>query len=182
MLMSMKARFLTRLRSNVEAWRTGEIDYATYTECQRDTVQAIQAAGPEVVTAVILTLQGALTLTDATACAGDLETEPYWLERRMECRRRRCYRGQIERTTAGSPVLTLLAGNPCNRHTEHRQMTAFVYELAADMERRSQLIEAHWTISPDADNRRVVIELTGDHETDLAGELVKNVLRRHQLT
>jgi hypothetical protein len=49
------------------------------------------------------------------------------------------------------------------------------------MERRSQQLEAHWTIMPDAPNSQVVIELAGDHETVLANEVIAHVMARHQL-
>ena len=60
-------------------------------------------------------------------------------------------------------------------------MAALVYELAADMERRSQQLEAHWTISPDVESGQVVIELAVDHEAELANEFVANVMSHHQL-
>jgi hypothetical protein len=65
--------------------------------------------------------------------------------------------------------------------SEHRQGAALVYDLAADMERRSQLLEAHWTITPDADGGHIVIELAGEYEAELANEFVANVMFHHQL-
>jgi len=56
-----------------------------------------------------------------------------------------------------------------------------IYEIAADMERRSHALEAHWTIAADPENRQIVIELSGDHEDELANDLATNVIERYQL-
>lgn len=184
MSMSMKQRFVTRLRSNVEAWRAGEIDYATFTENQRETWQAIHDAGAAVEAAVVREVNGA---------ARTAEVSPLVNAERLTVRYRavsqgvrqhdgRRYWGHVERTAAGSPVLALAAADPHSFCAEHRQLAAFIYELAADMERRSLPLGVHWTISPDTENRRVVIELTGDHEAELADEFVAIVMVHHQLT
>ena len=94
----------------------------------------------------------------------------------------RLYRADVGRTPAGSPVLKLTATNPKGRYAQHRQMAAFVYELAADMERRSEELGARWVISPEATNGRVVIELAGDHETTLADEFVASVIADNDLS
>lgn len=60
-------------------------------------------------------------------------------------------------------------------------MAALVYELAADMERRSHQLEAHWSIAPDVEHGQVVVELAGDHEAALADEFIINVMTQHQL-
>jgi hypothetical protein len=49
------------------------------------------------------------------------------------------------------------------------------------MERRSQHLEAHWTIAPDADSGHVVVELAGEYEATLADEFITNVMFYHQL-
>jgi hypothetical protein len=60
-------------------------------------------------------------------------------------------------------------------------MAALIYELAADMERRSQQLEAHWSISPDTVNQQVVIELSGDHEDELVDEFLTNIMSDYGL-
>ncbi|MBI1850645.1 MAG: hypothetical protein HYR85_09910, partial [Planctomycetes bacterium] len=80
------------------------------------------------------------------------------------------------RTTAGSPTLKLTATNPTGRYAQHRQIAAAIYDLAAQLERRSEEIGARWVISPEAANARLVIELCGDHESARADELVANVI------
>ena len=93
----------------------------------------------------------------------------------------RLYRAEVGRTPAGSPILKLSATNPKGRYAQHRQMAAFIYELAADMERRSEELGARWVISPETTNARVVIELTSDHETTLADEFVASVIADNDL-
>ena len=93
----------------------------------------------------------------------------------------RLYRADVGRTPAGSPILKLTATNPKGRYAQHRQMAAFIYELAADMERRSEELGARWVISPETPNARVVIELAGDHETALADEFVASVMADNDL-
>lgn len=93
----------------------------------------------------------------------------------------RLYHAEVGRTPAGSPILKLSATNPKGRYAQHRQMAAFIYELAADMERRSEELGARWVISPETTNARVVIELTSDHETALADEFVASVIADNDL-
>jgi hypothetical protein len=183
MFTSMTSRFVTRLRNNVEAWRAGEIDFPTFNEWQRDTWAAIRVAGPAVEAEVVCALYSATSRAGGSQLAGDERRTVQARTARRATSRAEAgrYCGELERTASGSPVLRLSPANPGGRHAEHRQMTAFLYELAADMERRSQQLEAHWTISPDAENSRVVIELTGDHEAELAEEFVANVMFQHHL-
>ncbi len=91
------------------------------------------------------------------------------------------YRAEVGRTPAGSPILNLTATNPTGRYAQHRQLAAFIYELAAEMERRSDDLGARWVISPEATNARVVIELASDHETTLADEFVARVIADNDL-
>ena len=183
MISSTTTRFLAQIRRNVEWWRTGEIDFATFTESQREAWAGIRAAGGHVEAEVVRALTG------ATCVAGLLILEDAE-ERTTQLRVRRTvalspmqrYWARVARTAAGSPVLTVLATDPRSRQAEPRQVAAMIYEMAADMERRSQQLEAHWTIAVDAENAQVVIELAGAHEAELADELVANVMSEHQLT
>ncbi len=93
----------------------------------------------------------------------------------------RLYRADVGRTTAGSPILKLTATNPEGRYAQHRQMAAFIYELAADMERRSEALGAQWVISPETTNGRVVIERADDDKTNLADEFVASVIADNDL-
>jgi hypothetical protein len=91
------------------------------------------------------------------------------------------YRAAVGRTPAGSPILKLMPTNPEGRYGQHRQVAAFIYELAAEMERRSEGLGARWVISAEAANARVIIELAGDHETALADEFVASVIAENDL-
>ena len=179
---STATRFLAQIRRNVESWRAGEIDYATFTESQRDAWAGIHAAGKYVEAEVLRALTG------ATRVAGLLMLEEAQ-QRTVQLRIRttaalpppRRYCALVARTEAGGPVLKVLATDPRSQQAEPRQVAAMIYEIAADMERRSQQLEAHWTIAADPERGQVVIELSGEHETELADELVANVMTEHQL-
>jgi hypothetical protein len=94
----------------------------------------------------------------------------------------RLYRAEVGRTPSGSPILQIAASNPETRYAKHRQLAAFIYELAAEMERRSEELGARWVISPETANARVVIELTSDHETAPADEFVASIIADNDLT
>ena len=91
------------------------------------------------------------------------------------------YRAEVGRTPAGSPILKFTATNPEGRYAQHRQLAAFLYEIAADMERRSEQLGARWVISPETTNGWVVVELASDHETALADEFIASVIADNDL-
>ena len=180
---SMIARFIARIQSNADSWRAGEIDFAIYNDCQRQTWAAIHAAGRDVEAAVVTALTGPALYAEVGLLEDDeFLTAQLRLTRdppaRADVRR---YRGEVRRTPVGSPVLRIAAVDPGSPDAEHRQVAAMIYELAADMERRSQQLEAHWSISPEAFDHQVVIELSGDHEAGLADELLATIMSHHQL-
>jgi hypothetical protein len=174
-------RFIARIRQNLELWRAGEIDHATFTDGQRDAWKAIQAAGKRVEAEVIAALHGGVLLADV----GLLDDNDYRTVQLPTLRRlpaqRDGYRGDLGRTVSGNPILRIAAVDLRSPNAEHRQLTALIYEIAAHMERCSQQLEVHWSIAPDVDNGQVVIELSGDHESALANELVANVMSQHGL-
>ena len=96
----------------------------------------------------------------------------------------RIYRAQVGRTQAGSPILKIKPINPDGRHAQRRQLAAFIYELAADVERRSDQLGARWVISPTVSPAEVVVELVsdGDGETGLADEFLAGVLADYHLS
>jgi len=180
---SMAARFLARIQSNLRLWRAGEIDFATFNEGQREIWEAIHTAGTEVEASVLSSLTGS-ALCPVVPLQGDDGGQTVQLRSlspatpEVEARR---YRGELRRTQVGSPVLRVSSIDPRHHPVEHRQMAALVYELAADMERRSHQLEAHWSIAPDVEHGQVVVELAGDHEAALADEFIINVMTQHQL-
>lgn len=179
---STATRFLAQIRRNVESWRAGEIDYVTFTEFQRDTWAGIQTAGRQVAAEVLRALSGATLVADLLMLESTQQrTVQLRLHRTVALPPARRYCGLVARTSAGSPVLKVLATDSESWQSEPRQVAALIYEIAADMERRSQHLEAHWTIAADPENGQVVIELAGEHEAELADELVANVMAERQL-
>jgi hypothetical protein len=179
---SMKERFVARFQHNLESWRAGEIDYVTFNECNRETWEAIAEAGKDVEADVVAGLHGEALHADVGLLADDEQrtTRVRAASRsglRLEAPR---YRGDLLRTTKG-PTLRISPTTPVGQDAEHRQVAAVIYELAAHMERLSHQLEAHWTIAPDADSCQVAVELAGDHEVELADELLTNVMIQHQL-
>jgi hypothetical protein len=57
-----------------------------------------------------------------------------------------------------------------------RPMAAFIYELAANMERRSEHVGARWIIFPEALNARVWLGLTITCDAALAEEFAASVI------
>jgi hypothetical protein len=174
-------RFIARIRQNLESWRAGEIDHATFTDNQRDAWSAIHAAGKRIEAEVVAALHGGLLLADVDLLDDDdYRTVQLPTLRRVPAQRDG-YRGELARTLGGSPILRIAPADPRSSSAEHRQLTALIYEIAAYMERCSHQLEVHWAIAPDVDIGQVVIELSGDHESALADELVANVLSQHGL-
>lgn len=90
--------------------------------------------------------------------------------------RNRSYRAELAVTDAGSPIVRIVPEDPAAPSAHHRQVAAFVYELAAEMERRSQAIGATWAISPEAWNARIILELGSRTEVGAADGFLKSVL------
>jgi hypothetical protein len=89
----------------------------------------------------------------------------------------RLYRAEVDRTPAGSPVIGISPTNPRGRYGRPRQITAVVYEVAAELERRSDELDARWVVSPNAAGARIVIELVGhEGETARADEFIAGAL------
>ena len=69
------------------------------------------------------------------------------------------YHAEVGHTEAGSRVIKIVPENPKGLSAHYRQVNAFIYELAAEMEKRSAESGAEWVISPDAGDSRIVLEL-----------------------
>ena len=174
---------VSRLRDNFEAWHQHEIDYATLNEHQNATWKTICAMGPEIETAVVRELEtGAAFARTAQLHGGDCRTERSWTDSPARTARPSDdYRARIERTVVGSPALKLFAVDE-REAPSHRQTAALLYELAANMERLSQVLEAHWCISPDPHNDRIVVEIVSDDDIGLANILLAEIMLLHHLT
>jgi hypothetical protein len=180
---STATRFLAQIRCNLESWRAREIDYVTFSESQRNTWAGIRAAGRQVEAEVLRALTG-LTCVAELLLGEDTQqrTLQLWVQPTAALPPARRYHVVAARTPAGCPALQVLATEAWSRPVESRQIAALTYEFAADIERRSQELEAHWTIAADPESGQIVIELTGHHEAELAEELLANVMAAHQLT
>ena len=84
------------------------------------------------------------------------------------------FRPGLARTQAGSPVIHIDPNLPwvCTR-----ELNRFIYVLAAELERRSKMLNASWAISPEVLNRRIVIEISSDAELVPAEEMLVEVMR-----
>ena len=95
--------------------------------------------------------------------------------------RNRIYRAEVGRTEVGSPIIRILPLNPKGSAAGHRQIAAFVYDLASEMEMRSEAIGATWAISPEAWNARIVLEIGSTNEVNAAEEFVRTLLADRNL-
>jgi hypothetical protein len=95
----------------------------------------------------------------------------------------RIYRAEMSRTDAGSPIIKIVPLNPKRPSASHRQIAAFLYDLASEMEKRSEELGAKWVISPEAQNVQVVLELAGDrdNEVELSDEFLRALLSDRNL-
>ena len=179
---TMTERFVTRFQRNLESWRAGEIDYATFTECNRQTWEAIAEAGKDVEAEVVAELRGEALLADVGLLADEEQRNSrVRATNRSDLRHETPrYRGALLHTTRG-PTLRISPTSSAGLDAEHRQVAAAIYELAAYMERLSHQLEVPWTIAADADGGQVAVELAGDHEATLADEFLNNLMIQHQL-
>ena len=93
----------------------------------------------------------------------------------------RIYRAELSRTPAGSPIVTIVPINAKGPSAHHRQVAAFIYDLASEMEKRSEAIGARWVISVEAWSARVMVELTRESEAKAADEFLANLLSDRNL-
>jgi len=66
-------------------------------------------------------------------------------------------------------------------NVSYRQVNAAVHDVAAELERRSQALEAKWVISPTSYNRRIVVEFMDDADLGAASEMISQVLKEFGL-
>jgi hypothetical protein len=88
----------------------------------------------------------------------------------------RIYRAELSRTPAGSPTVKIVPINAKGPNAHHRQVAAFIYDLASEMEKRSEAVGARWVISVEAWNARVIVELASESEAKAADEFLTSLL------
>jgi hypothetical protein len=82
----------------------------------------------------------------------------------------------VGRTPAGSFRITIRARNSKDRASGYRQLAVSAYKLAAEMERRADVLGARWSISPQVFDQRIDVELGDDDDEQEAGRFVAKVL------
>jgi hypothetical protein len=93
----------------------------------------------------------------------------------------RIYRAELSRTPAGSPIAKIVPINAKGPSAHHRQVAAFIYDLASEMEKRSEALGARWVISVEPWNARVIVELASETEAKAADEFLANLLSDRNL-
>jgi len=83
---------------------------------------------------------------------------------------------QVGKTEAGSIRITVRAKNPNERYSGYRQLAVCVYKIAAEMERRSEMMRADWVVSPQVFNSRIDLEVVHGYEEEAAARFVAQVL------
>lgn len=87
----------------------------------------------------------------------------------------RPFRAEIDRTPAGS--IRIRFKSATERLYSERKLSALIYEVAAELERRSEMHKARWAISPYAYDAYLDVELGERDNRDLASALVAEVLQ-----
>lgn len=81
-----------------------------------------------------------------------------------------------ERTFSGHEILRISAKDPAGLFATRRKVAAFMYELAADMERQSEQLGASWTITVDVESATVFIALGANDDAARAEEFAADVI------
>jgi len=88
------------------------------------------------------------------------------------------YRTELGRTTAGSPFLKIV---PVQGDFGERQIAACIYEIAAELERRSDDLGVSWTICAEPSDSKITIELSRERQGRNAEDLINQVLTEMQI-
>jgi len=88
----------------------------------------------------------------------------------------RPYAIKAERTFSGHQLLRVIAKNPAGPFAMRRKIAAFMYEVAADMERQSEQLGASWTISVDVESETVLIALGANDDAARAAQFAADVI------
>jgi hypothetical protein len=90
----------------------------------------------------------------------------------------RIYRAELGHTSVGSPIVKIVPLNPKGPSASHWQVAAFLYDLAAEMERRSEELATtpQWVTTVETWNDRVILELGTESEAKVADEFIAKLL------
>jgi hypothetical protein len=86
------------------------------------------------------------------------------------------YRAELGHTSVGSPTLKIIPTNPKGDFAGARQITACIYEIAAQLERKADELGVSWAISAQPSDSMVTVELTRERQERLAEDTIKEVL------
>lgn len=95
--------------------------------------------------------------------------------------RNRMYKAEVTHTTVGSPIVKIVVLHPKAPSAHYRQVSAFLYDLASEMELRSRDVGANWVISPEAWNQQLIVELVSDNDRKQADEFIARLLTDRNL-
>ncbi len=87
----------------------------------------------------------------------------------------RLYHAEVSRTPTG-PILKLVPNNPSGPFGRPRRIAEHLYEIAAEMERRSHDVGVRWLISVESWSGRIMIETVEGEKADV-DEFVANLIR-----
>lgn len=166
--------FLRKLRSNLEDWRSGEIDYPTYSDNLNDTWARIAKHGPEIERRLVTALQHLTTDAERKMLMPSRTARPNGCK--PKALSGRVFRIEAQREPHGDHTVHVASVHP----TTQRGLAAFIYELAADIEYRSEAKGATWLVYPDAGNARVVIGPRSREDAELADQFVADLVAAHQ--
>ena len=87
------------------------------------------------------------------------------------------YVGEVSGT-----ILKIRPVDPDGDYTRHRQVAAFVYELAAALERLCDETGTNIVVSPEAFDARIVLETVQDGDEAVVADLLQGLLAEHEFT
>lgn len=87
----------------------------------------------------------------------------------------RPFRAAIDRTPAGSIHIRFTSAT--ERLCSERKLSALIYEVAAELERRSDALKARWAISPYAYDAYLDVELGERDNQEVAQKMVTDLLK-----
>ena len=93
----------------------------------------------------------------------------------------RMYRAEVSHTPVGSPILKIVPLNPNGPSAHHRQLSAFLYDLASEMELRSGERDATWVIAPESWAEQIRLEILDESDRPRVGAFVDELLNDRNL-
>jgi hypothetical protein len=86
------------------------------------------------------------------------------------------YRAEFGETSAGSPFVKIRPTNPKGTYASEHQVAACIYEIAAELERKSDEVRARWAIVPATHESKITVELSEAGQPWVAKTMIEQVL------